>query len=238
MPFDAFISYSSKDKIAADAACAVLEGAGVRCWIAPRDIRAGGEYGAAIVEAIDQCRVMVLIFSSSANDSTSDPSRNRTGRIQGCYDRPGAHRGDRADQVHGIFSRRDPLARCPDRAGRKAFPTACRNRQGDLAGRRFAPQRSGWSRAPGVCAGGRSSSAGERDGSNIGRNRWCDCRKAEANGLAHSDAWRRHRRCSSGWRRLVLPEPCSRPGGSAEPAATAAEASRSARAGNSAVHFR
>ncbi len=68
MPFDAFISYSSKDKIAADAACAVLEGAGVRCWIAPRDIRAGGEYGAAIVEAIDQCRVMVLIFSSSAND--------------------------------------------------------------------------------------------------------------------------------------------------------------------------
>jgi hypothetical protein len=47
----------------------MLEGAGVRCWIAPRDIRAGGEYGAAIIEAIDQCRVMVLIFSSSANES-------------------------------------------------------------------------------------------------------------------------------------------------------------------------
>jgi hypothetical protein len=69
MAFDAFISYSSKDKTAADAACAVLEGAGVRCWIAPRDIRPGREYGAAIVDAIDQCRVMVLIFSSSANDS-------------------------------------------------------------------------------------------------------------------------------------------------------------------------
>jgi TIR domain len=69
MPFDAFISYSSKDKTAADAACATLESAGVRCWIAPRDIRPGGEYGAAIIEAIDQCHVMVLIFSSSANDS-------------------------------------------------------------------------------------------------------------------------------------------------------------------------
>jgi hypothetical protein len=69
MQFDAFISYSSHDKTAADAACAVLEGAGIRCWIAPRDIMAGGEYGAAIIDAIDRCKVMVLIFSSSANES-------------------------------------------------------------------------------------------------------------------------------------------------------------------------
>jgi hypothetical protein len=69
MALDTFISYSSKDKTAADAACAVLERAGVRCWIAPRDIRPGQEYGHAIIEAIDQCRVMVLIFSADANDS-------------------------------------------------------------------------------------------------------------------------------------------------------------------------
>ena len=69
MEFDAFISYSSTDKTAALAACAVLEGAGIRCWIAPRDIRPGGEYGAAIIDAIERCRVMVLIFSSSANSS-------------------------------------------------------------------------------------------------------------------------------------------------------------------------
>src|SRR5262252_2384262 len=62
-------SYSSQDKTAADAACAVLERAGIRCWIAPRDIRPGQEYGHAIIEAIDQCRVMVLIFSANANDS-------------------------------------------------------------------------------------------------------------------------------------------------------------------------
>src|SRR3974377_2448806 len=69
MDFDAFISYSSKDKTAADAACAVLKSAGVRCWIAPRDIRPGMEYAAAIVEAIDYCRAMVLIFSADANKS-------------------------------------------------------------------------------------------------------------------------------------------------------------------------
>jgi TIR domain len=69
MAFDAFVSYSSEGKAAADATCAVLEGAGIRCWIAPRDIRTGAEYGAAIIEAIDHCRVMVLVFSSSANGS-------------------------------------------------------------------------------------------------------------------------------------------------------------------------
>jgi len=69
MAFDAFISYSSKDKATADATCATLEMAGIRCWIAPRDIIPGSEYGAAIVDAIDQCRVVVLVFSSSANAS-------------------------------------------------------------------------------------------------------------------------------------------------------------------------
>jgi TIR domain len=67
--FDAFISYASADKTAADAACAVLEAAGIRCWVAPRDISPGREYAAAIIDAIDRCRVMVLIFSSNANRS-------------------------------------------------------------------------------------------------------------------------------------------------------------------------
>ena len=69
MNFDVFISYSSKDKPAADAACAVLESSGIRCWIAPRDVMPGSEYGSAIVDAIEHCRVMVLIFSSNANES-------------------------------------------------------------------------------------------------------------------------------------------------------------------------
>jgi uncharacterized protein (TIGR03067 family) len=67
--YDVFISYSSKDKPTADAACALLESRGIRCWIAPRDVLPGVEYGEAIVNAIAACRLMVLIFSTHANDS-------------------------------------------------------------------------------------------------------------------------------------------------------------------------
>jgi hypothetical protein len=69
MPYDAFISYSSLDKATADATCAALESSGIRCWIAPRDIVPGAEWGEAIVLAISQCRVMILIFSANANES-------------------------------------------------------------------------------------------------------------------------------------------------------------------------
>jgi len=69
MAHDVFISYSHVDKAIADATCATLERAGIRCWIAPRDIMPGEEYGAAIVKAIDGCRAVILIFSASANSS-------------------------------------------------------------------------------------------------------------------------------------------------------------------------
>jgi hypothetical protein len=70
MAHDVFVSYSEVDKRVADAATAALEACGIQCWIAPRDIAPGAEWGAAIIEAIDHCRVMVLIFSSSANTSS------------------------------------------------------------------------------------------------------------------------------------------------------------------------
>lgn len=69
MSHDVFISYSSLDKAVADAACAALEAAGIRCWIAPRDIMPGKEWGAAIIEGINESRVMVLVFSAHANNS-------------------------------------------------------------------------------------------------------------------------------------------------------------------------
>jgi hypothetical protein len=69
MAHDVFISYSSKDKPVADAVCAGLEARGIRCWIAPRDILPGVDWGAAIVDAISGAKVMVLIFSGNANSS-------------------------------------------------------------------------------------------------------------------------------------------------------------------------
>lgn len=69
MTFEVFVSYSTKDAKAANATCAALEGAEIRCWMAPRDIVAGAQWGASIVRAINQCQVMVLIFSGNANGS-------------------------------------------------------------------------------------------------------------------------------------------------------------------------
>jgi len=69
MAQDVFISYSSHDKSVADAVCAALERAGIGCWIAPRDILASTEYPQALVDAIEGCRRMVLVFSAHANAS-------------------------------------------------------------------------------------------------------------------------------------------------------------------------
>ncbi len=69
MAHDVFVSYSHHDRAQADAVCATLEAKGIRCWIAPRDVVPGQEWGAAIVEAIRSSRVMVLVFSSHANAS-------------------------------------------------------------------------------------------------------------------------------------------------------------------------
>jgi formylglycine-generating enzyme required for sulfatase activity len=69
MAHDVFISHSARDKPIADAVCAKLESRGIRCWIAPRDIAPGMEWGAAIISAIDHARVMLLVFSANANSS-------------------------------------------------------------------------------------------------------------------------------------------------------------------------
>src|SRR4051794_19805895 len=69
MAHDVFISHSAQDKTIADAACAALENAGVRCWIAPRDVQPGRSFAGEITRAIQQSKVMVLIFSAHSNNS-------------------------------------------------------------------------------------------------------------------------------------------------------------------------
>src|SRR3990172_13194768 len=69
MSHDVFISYSNKDKLIADAICVNLESAGVRCWIAPRDIAPGQDWPTAISKAISSSRMMVLVFSADSNGS-------------------------------------------------------------------------------------------------------------------------------------------------------------------------
>jgi hypothetical protein len=67
--YDTFISYSSKNAVEADAVRRALEAAGLVCWMAPRDIRPGEEYPAAIMRGLGASRLMVLVFSADANAS-------------------------------------------------------------------------------------------------------------------------------------------------------------------------
>jgi formylglycine-generating enzyme required for sulfatase activity len=65
----AFLSYASEDREAAFRFCTLLEGQGIGCWIAPRDVPAGADYGAAIIAAIEATRATVLFLSAHANRS-------------------------------------------------------------------------------------------------------------------------------------------------------------------------
>ena len=67
---DVFISYSSKDRSVAEAACEALEREGFTCWMAPRDIQPGTSYAQSIIEAIRHTKLMVLVFSEWSNRSS------------------------------------------------------------------------------------------------------------------------------------------------------------------------
>lgn len=69
MAHDVFVSYSVKDKVVADAIVAKLEAASIRCWIAPRDVIPGADWGESIIDAIESSRIMILVFSRHANAS-------------------------------------------------------------------------------------------------------------------------------------------------------------------------
>jgi formylglycine-generating enzyme required for sulfatase activity len=67
--FDVFISYSTLDKEAADRVVAALESQRLRCWMAPRNILPGAEWGGAIIDAIGNSRTMVLVYTAHSNES-------------------------------------------------------------------------------------------------------------------------------------------------------------------------
>src|SRR6516225_8448785 len=69
MPSTIFISHSTKDRPTANAICAHLESIGVNCWIAPRDIEPGATWTRGIMQGLEACRVLILVFSEHANNS-------------------------------------------------------------------------------------------------------------------------------------------------------------------------
>ncbi len=66
---DVFVSYASADRDVAFRIVDYLEGQGIRCWVAPRDVGPGVEYGEAIIGAIGEARALVLVLSDQSNES-------------------------------------------------------------------------------------------------------------------------------------------------------------------------
>ena len=66
---DIFISYAQNDKDTAFKICDMLEGVGFGCWIAPRDILPGQNWGKSIIKGINDCKLMIMVFSEHSNES-------------------------------------------------------------------------------------------------------------------------------------------------------------------------
>src|SRR4051812_23803296 len=64
-----FVSHSSQDAALAGRLCTALERAGQRCWIAPRDIPPSRKWPDEITNAVQGCRVVLLVMTEAANQS-------------------------------------------------------------------------------------------------------------------------------------------------------------------------
>ena len=69
MAHQVFLSHATEDRDTALQVCAALEPEGIRCWIAPRDVPAGTDYAAAILDGIRTSDLVLLIFSAHADAS-------------------------------------------------------------------------------------------------------------------------------------------------------------------------
>ncbi len=69
MTHKVFICHSSHDKTVAETVCTTLESKHIKCWIAPRDVLPGALWGEAVADAIDECRIVILVLSSNSCSS-------------------------------------------------------------------------------------------------------------------------------------------------------------------------
>src|SRR4051812_32689443 len=73
-----FVSHSSRDAHVAMRIVTALEGAGVLCWVAPRDIPAGSDWNDSIMRAIVASAAMLLVYARDS--ATSDPVKREVER--------------------------------------------------------------------------------------------------------------------------------------------------------------
>ena len=131
-----FISYSSKDQNVAETIYQALEARrGQQCWIASRDVRPGENYQEAIVRALRSAKVMLLIFTSNANNSDEIKKELVLAGRHSRHRRAGARRGCRSERCLHLRARNPAMGRpvqglgAPDRASGGAHrPSGFRRR--------------------------------------------------------------------------------------------------------------
>ncbi|MDF7822633.1 TIR domain-containing protein [Pontiellaceae bacterium B12227] len=64
-----FISYASENITDSMVLCHLMEQRNIPCWIAPRDIDPGNNYGEAIIEAITHVNAVVVLLTDASNKS-------------------------------------------------------------------------------------------------------------------------------------------------------------------------
>jgi len=66
-----FLSHATDaDGARAKQLLAAIEAGGRKCWISSRDIKAGADWNGAILAAVEQCSVLVLLVSPASISST------------------------------------------------------------------------------------------------------------------------------------------------------------------------
>lgn len=66
---DVFICCSQEDISIAEAVCHKFEESGIRCWYAQRDVKRDQDRASATIAAIEEVKVMVLVFTEFSNSS-------------------------------------------------------------------------------------------------------------------------------------------------------------------------
>jgi hypothetical protein len=69
MSANIFISFAGHDLKVASTLCKALESRGFKCWISSRDILPGENFQVAIVRAIRNAKMMLLVFTGNSNNS-------------------------------------------------------------------------------------------------------------------------------------------------------------------------
>lgn len=66
---EVFVSYCTKNKELAQLFCNAVEGAGVSCWMAPRDIPSGGSWATSIAKGVEDASILALLVSDASMSS-------------------------------------------------------------------------------------------------------------------------------------------------------------------------